>query len=94
MRDDVSRLLGIEGMAVTGVADHGWSPGLEVEMLTCAGCRRWCGRSSLKVKERDRARVRDLPVAGRMSICVGASGGFGAKRVRGRLPRPPGAAVA
>ena len=67
MHDDVSRLLGIEGMAVTGVADHGWWLELEVEMLACAGCCRWCGRGSLKVKERDRVRVRDLPVAGRMT---------------------------
>jgi hypothetical protein len=33
MHDDVSRLLGIEGMAVTGVVDHGWWLELEVEML-------------------------------------------------------------
>ena len=52
MQDDVSRLLGIEGMAVTGVADHGWWIELEVEMLARAGCCRWCGRGSLQVKER------------------------------------------
>jgi hypothetical protein len=32
MQDDVSRLVGIEGMAVTGVADHGWWIELEVEL--------------------------------------------------------------
>ncbi len=67
MHDDVSRLLGIEGMAVTGVADHGWRLELEVETLAGVGCCRWCGRGSLKVKERDRVRVRDLPGAGRMT---------------------------
>ena len=67
MHDDVSRLVGIEGMAVTGVADHGWWIELEVEMLARAGCCRWCGRASLVVKERDRVRVRDLPFAGRMT---------------------------
>jgi transposase len=67
MHDDVSRLVGIEGMVVTGVADHGWWIELEVEMLARAGCCRWCGRGSLQVKERDRVRVRDLPFAGRMT---------------------------
>jgi hypothetical protein len=37
MDDDVSRLLGIEGMAVTGVADHGWWIELEVEIWACVG---------------------------------------------------------
>lgn len=68
MHDDVSRLLGIKGMAVTGVRDHGWWLELEVELEARAGCCRWCGRGSLQVKERDVVRVRDLPVAGRMAI--------------------------
>ena len=54
-------------MAVTGVVDYGWWIELEVEMLAPAGCCRWCGRGSLKVKERDRVRVRDLPLAGRIT---------------------------
>jgi transposase len=70
MHDDVSRLLGIEGMAVTGVVDHGWWIELEVEMLARAGCCRWCGRGSLVVKERDVVRIRDLPVVGRMTILL------------------------
>jgi hypothetical protein len=52
MDDDVSCLLGIEGMAVTGVADHGGWIELEVEMLARAGCcrvvRAWvaCGQGA------------------------------------------------
>lgn len=67
MQDDVSRLLGIEGLAVTGVLDHGWWIELEVEMVARAGCCRWCARGSLKVKDRDVVRVRDLPLAGRLT---------------------------
>jgi len=70
MQDDVSRLLGIEGMVVTGVADHGWWLELGVELETPAGCCRWCGRGSLAVKERDVVRIRDLPVAGRMTYLL------------------------
>jgi hypothetical protein len=40
MQDDVSRLLGIERMVVTGVADHGWWLELGVELETPAGCCR------------------------------------------------------
>jgi transposase len=77
MQDDVSRLLGIEGMAVTGVSDHGWWVELEVEMLARAGCCRWCGRGSLKVKERDVVRVRDLPLAGRITYLCWRKRRFG-----------------
>jgi transposase len=70
MQDDVSRLLGIEGMVVTGVADHGWWLELGVELETPAGCCRWCGRGSLGVKERDVVRIRDLPVAGRVTYLL------------------------
>jgi transposase len=70
MHDDVSRLLGIEGMVVTGVRDHGWWLELGVELETPAGCCRWCGRGSLGVKERDVVRIRDLPVAGRMTYLL------------------------
>jgi transposase len=70
MQDDVSRLLGLDGMVVTGVADHGWWLELGVELETPAGCCRWCGRGSLAVKERDVVRIRDLPVAGRMTYLL------------------------
>lgn len=67
MRDDVSRLVGIDGLAVVGVSDHGWWLELEVELIERAGCCRWCGRGSLAVKDRHVVRVRDLPVAGRLT---------------------------
>lgn len=94
MHDDVSRLLGIEGMAVTGVADHGWRLELEVETLAGVGCCRWCGRGSLKVKERDRVRVRDLPGAGRMTYLCWCKRQFWCEAWRADVYRdPPGAAV-
>jgi transposase len=65
MLDDVSRVLGLDGLAVTGVVDHGWWLELEVELVARAACCRWCGRGSLKVKDRDVVRVRDLPIGGR-----------------------------
>jgi hypothetical protein len=43
MRDDVSRLVGIEGLAVTGVIEVGRRLELEVELVARAGCCRWCG---------------------------------------------------
>jgi transposase len=77
MHDDVSRLLGIDGMAVIGVTDHGWWVELEVEMLARAGCCRWCGRGSLQVKDRHRVRVRDLPLAGRTTYLIWRKRRFG-----------------
>jgi transposase len=68
MHDHGSRLVGIEGLVVTGVIE---SPGrleLEVELAAHAGCCRWCGRASLAVKERPLVRVRDLPLAGRVTV--------------------------
>lgn len=67
MSDDVSRVVGIEGLVVTGVVERGGRLELEVELRLEAGCCRWCGRSSLKVKDRPVVQVRDLPVAGRVT---------------------------
>ncbi|MBV8712211.1 MAG: ISL3 family transposase, partial [Solirubrobacterales bacterium] len=67
MPDDVSRLVGIEGLVVTGVLERTEQLELEVELTLDAGCCRWCGRSSLKVKDRPVVRIRDLPVAGRVT---------------------------
>jgi transposase len=70
MQDDVSRLVGIDGLRVTGVLDHGWWLELEVELAARAACCRWCGRGSLAVKDRHAVRVRDLPIGGRLTFLV------------------------
>jgi transposase len=70
MQDDVSRLVGIDGLVVTAVFDHGWWLELEVELTARAACCRWCGRGSLTVKDRDVVRVRDLPIAGRITYLL------------------------
>jgi transposase len=70
MRDDLSRLLGIEGFAVKAVHEMGDRLDLEVELIARAGCCPRCGRGTLKVKERPRVRVRDLPLAGRRTYLV------------------------
>jgi hypothetical protein len=94
MQDDVSRLLGIEGMAVTGVADYGWWIELEVELVACAGCCRWCGRGSLKVKARDPVRVRDLSLAGRITYLCWRKRRFRVRGVWADVHRDPcGAAL-
>ena len=67
MQDDVSRLVGIDGLVVTGVVELGEQLELEVELMVGAGCCRRCGRGSLRVKDRPVVRVRDLPVAGRVT---------------------------
>lgn len=67
MQDDLSRVVGIDGLRVRGVADRGWWFELEVELAGRAACCRWCGRGSLTVKDRHVVRVRDLPIAGRMT---------------------------
>jgi transposase len=65
MQSDVSRLVGIEGLVVLGVAELEGRLEFLVELAVGAGCCRWCGRGSLVVKERPVVRVRDLPVMGR-----------------------------
>jgi transposase len=67
MQDDVSRLVGIDGLVVTGVVELREQLELEVEVALGAGCCRWCGHGSLLVKERPVVRVRDLPLAGRVT---------------------------
>jgi transposase len=68
MLDDVSRIVGLEGIAVTAVFEVAGVLEIGIESSTIAACCRWCGRASLLVKERPLVRVRDLPVAGRITV--------------------------
>jgi transposase len=70
MQDDLTRLVGLEGFKVTRVVEVGGRLDLEVELAARAGCCPRCGRASLDVKERPRVRVRDLPIAGRVTYLV------------------------
>jgi transposase len=70
MQDHVSRLAGLEGFEVKGVIEEGDRLDLEVELVARAGCCPRCGRASLDVKDRPRVRVRDLPIAGRVTHLV------------------------
>jgi transposase len=70
MREDLSLLVGLEGFEVKGVIERGDRLDLEVERVARAGCCPDCGRASLEVKERPRVRVRDLPLAGRVTDLV------------------------
>ena len=67
MRDDLSRLVGLEGFEVKRVLEDGDRLDLEVEPVARAGRCPRCGRASLDVKERPRVRARDLPLAGRVT---------------------------
>jgi transposase len=70
MQDDLSRLVGLEGLEVTRVLEEGDRLDLEVELVARAvRCPR-CGRASLDVKDHPRVRVRDLPLAGRVTHLV------------------------
>jgi transposase len=70
MQDDLSRLVGLEGFEVKRVIERGERLDLEVELVARAGCCPRCGRASLDVKDRPRVRVRDLPIAGRVTHLV------------------------
>ena len=95
MQDDVSRLVGIEGLGVTRVVDLGSCLLIGVELLVPAGCCRWCGRSSLTVKERPVVRVRDLPIAGRATYLLWRKAPLWVRGVRTHVHRvAPRAAAA
>jgi hypothetical protein len=73
MQDHVSRLLGLERCDVKRVLEERDQLDLKVELVARAGCCPRYGWASLEVKDRPRARVRDLPIAGASLICCGAS---------------------
>jgi transposase len=70
MQDHVSRLVGLEGFEVKRVIEEGDRLDLEVELVARGGCCPGCGRASLDVKDRPVVRVRDLPLAGRITHLV------------------------
>jgi transposase len=70
MQDHATRLVGLDGLVVTGVQRAGEQLDLQVELLArAAGCPH-CGGSDVCVKERPRVWVRDLPMAGRVTSLV------------------------
>jgi transposase len=70
MQDHATRLVGLDGLVVTGVQRTGEQFDLQVELLARAtGCPH-CGGVDVLVKERPRVRVRDLPIAGRVTRLV------------------------
>jgi transposase len=58
------------GLRGKRVVAEGGRLGLEVEPAAGAGCRPDCGRASVDVKDRPVVRVRDLPIAGRVTYLV------------------------
>jgi transposase len=70
MKGHATRLVGLDGLVVTEVQRTGEQLDLQVELLArAAGCPH-CGGAELRVKERPRVRVRDLPIAGRLTRLV------------------------
>ena len=69
MFEQLSRVLGLDGLAVTGVRERADELDVEVELTVVASSCRLCG-GRVEVKERPRVRVRDLPLAGRRVTLV------------------------
>jgi transposase len=65
MRDEVNRLLGLEGFRVAAVEERGGALEVEVELVARAAVCPHCGRGSVEVKERPVVWVRDLSISGR-----------------------------
>jgi transposase len=70
MQDNATRLVGLDGLVVTGVQRTGGRLDLEVELCERAASCRHCGGVEVCVKERPRVFVRDLPIAGTVTRLV------------------------
>jgi transposase len=82
MFEQVSRVLGLDGLAVTAVRERADELEVEVELTVPASSCRLCGGTELEVKERPRVRVRDLPLAGRRVTIVWRKRRFRCRRCR------------
>jgi transposase len=82
MFEQLSRVLGLDGLAVIGVCERVDELEVEVELSVVASECRLCGGSKLEVKERPRVRVRDLPLAGRRVTLVWRKRRFRCQRCR------------
>jgi transposase len=65
MFEQLSRVLGLDGLTVTAVEERADGLDVELELTVVASSCRLCGGRELEVKERPRVRVRDLPMSGR-----------------------------
>src|SRR3954468_17323029 len=70
MQDHATRLVGLDGLVVTAVQGTGQQLDLQIELLARADRCPHCGASEVQVKERPLVRVRDLPIAGRVTRLV------------------------
>jgi transposase len=87
MQDHVSRLVGLAGFEVNRIVEEGDRLDLEVELVARAGCCPRCGRAgSLEVKQRPVVRVRDLPIALRVTHLVWRKRRYRCRGCGGRSP--------
>jgi transposase len=70
MQDHATRLVGLDGLVVTEVQQAGEQFDLQVELLARATVCPRCGGVEVRIKERPRVRVRDLPIAGHLTRLV------------------------
>src|SRR3989441_3618589 len=81
MFEQLSRVLGLDGLAVTAVREQADELEVELELVAVASSCRLCG-GRVEVKERPRVRVRDLPLSGRRVTLVWRKRRFRCRRCR------------
>jgi len=81
MFEQLSRVLGLEGLTVIAVGERADELDVEVELVAVATSCRLCG-GRVEVKERPRVRVRDLPLSGRRVTLVWRKRRFRCRRCR------------